>query len=98
MLINRFCDNNGTELLQPCFREINRKEYRNKILFDRSEFNKFVNYFHFKTPFFIPADKENESHLTELVLQKIRLLFEKEGGIEISKDDSIFICAEPIKV
>lgn len=98
MLINRFCDYNGNDVLSPFFRTINRKEFRSEILFDRRDFQKFVEYFCFKTPFFIPSGKCDERKLTGKILDKVKNLLELEGCFHITKDDTIFVCSKPLNL
>lgn len=95
MLINRFCDYNGNALLSPYFRIISRKEFRSEIVFDRSDFSEFVNYFRFKIPFFIPSGKVDEKNMTDKILNNVKNLLDLEGCFHITKDDTIFVCSKP---
>ena len=97
LLINRFCDYNGTGLLSPWFSNISRKEFRSEIVFAPSDFEKFAEYFRFKFPFFIPCGKEDENKLTRLILNRVSQLLEETGSFNITKDDTIFICSKPMK-
>ena len=97
LLINRFCDYNGTGLLSPWFSNIIRKEFRSEIVFAPSDFEKFAEYFRFKFPFFIPCGKEDENKLTRLILNRVSQLLEETGSFNITKDDTIFICSKPMK-
>ena len=97
MLINRFCDHNGTGLLAPWFSNISRKEFRSEIVFTPPDFDKFAEYFRFKFPFFIPCGKKDEKKLTDLILHKVNQLLEETGSFIITKDDTIFICSKPVK-
>ena len=96
-LINRFCDYNGTGLLNPWFGNIYRKEFRSEIIFKSADFEKFAEYFRFKFPFFIPSGKGKEKKLTGLVMKKVKLLLKETGSFLITKDDTIFICSKPLK-
>ena len=98
MLINRFCDYNGNDMLSPFFKLVSRKEFRSEILFDRSDFSKFVEYFRFKTPFFIPSGKDDKKKLTDKILNKVQNLIEQEGCFHITKDDTIFVCSKPLNI
>ena len=97
MLVNRFCNYNGNEVLKPFFRKVKRKEYKSDIIFDRSDFRKFVEYFHFKVPFFIPAEKCDGKKLTDKLLSTVKQLLDREGSFHITKDDTIFVCSKPLK-
>jgi len=97
LLINRFCDYNGTGLLSPWFSNIIRKEFRSEIVFSPSDFEKFAEYFRFKFPFFILCGKEDENKLTRLILNRVAQLLEETGSFNITKDDTIFICSKPMK-
>jgi len=98
MLINRFCDYNGNDVLSVFFRNVSRKEFRSEILFDRSDFSKFVEYFRFKTPFFIPSGKGDEKKLSRKILNKVKDLLDQEGCFHITKDDTIFVCSKPLNI
>jgi ubiquinone/menaquinone biosynthesis C-methylase UbiE len=98
MLINRFCDYNGNDMLSAFFRNVNRKEFRSEILFDRSNFSKFVEYFRFKTPFFIPSGKDDEKKLSNKILNKVKSLLDLEGSFHITKDDTIYVCSKPLNL
>jgi len=98
MLINRFCDYNGNDMLSPFFRMVSRKEFRSEILFDRSDFGKFVEYFRFKIPFFIPSGKGDEKKLTDKILNAVKNLLDLEGCFHITKDDTIFVCSKPLNI
>ena len=69
-LINRFCDANGNDMLSPFFMNIHRKEIHCEMLFDRSDYPKFVEYFSFKMPFFIPSGKDEGKILTEKIFDE----------------------------
>ena len=97
-LINRFCDYNGNDVLSPYFGNVSRKEFRSDMLFDRSDFNKFVEYFNFKIPFFIPSGKGEEKKLTAKILNKVKELLDLEGSFHITKDDTIFVCSKPLNI
>lgn len=94
-LINRFCDFNGTDILSPYFHEVKRKEYRSKIVFGKSEFDKFEEYFRFKYPFFIPETGKDADMLTGKILDGVRKHMDKSGDFRITKDDTIFVCSKP---
>lgn len=98
MLINRFCDYNGNDILSTFFRNVSRKEFRSEILFDRSDFSKFVEYFRFKTPFFIPSGKVDEKKLSSKILIKVKSLLDLEGSFHITKDDTIYVCSKPLNM
>jgi len=98
MLINRFCDYNGNDMLSTFFRNVNRKEFRSEILFERSDFSKFVEYFRFKTPFFIPSGKDDKKNLTYKILNKVKNMIDLEGSFHITKDDTIYVCSKPLNL
>lgn len=98
MLINRFCDYNGNDMLSACFRNVNRKEFRSEILFDRSDFSKFVEYFRFKTPFFIPSGKDDSKKLSDKIFNKVKSLLDLEGSFHITKDDTLYVCSKPLNI
>lgn len=97
MLINRFCDYNGNDLLSECFEKISRKGYRSELIFNRSDFNKFADYFRFKIPFFIPPDKGGEQNLTLKIFNRVEDHLNRQGSFLITKDDTIFVCSKPLR-
>jgi len=98
ILINRFCDYNGNDLLSAFFRNVSRKEFRSEILFNRSDYRKFSEYFRFKTPFFIPSGKGDKKKLTDKILNTVKSRIDIEGCFHITKDDTIFVCSKPLNL
>ncbi|MFO7614050.1 MAG: NUDIX domain-containing protein [Bacteroidales bacterium] len=97
ILINRFCDTNGEALLSPFFGSISRKDFPNKLLFDRSTLPEFEAFIRFKIPLFLPSGKGDGEKLTGSILRSVKDLILRDGSFRISKNDTIFVCSKPLK-
>ncbi len=95
-LIDNFNNSNGYRLLSPWFGRVEEKEYHNLLRFKISDFDDLEKYFKFKQAYYIPDYLDNK----DIVLNKviIRLLEHLQSGssFNITKDDTIFICKEPL--
>jgi len=95
-LIDSFSGENGESLLQPFFSRIITKDFPNKLRFELANFPGFDAYIRFKHPFFIPDLAPPKKDFLDMLLQRFQKICHDDGFIEISKDDVIFICTEPI--
>lgn len=94
-LISRFSDQNGPELLEPYFTEINTLKYKGRLKFMRNDHEALVSYFDFKHHFFIPEMIDPDDELHREVVKSIRHDLQANEGMEFTKNDVIFICTKP---
>ena len=96
IILRQFSSENGATLLYPHFRRIQQIDFNNSILFQGQETESFLEYYQFKSPFFLTGTntrKNNISDQLRLELQKMTL---KSKNIQMCKNDRIFLCSEPI--
>ena len=98
-IISSFSSYNGYEILKPWFRDIQRKKYENTLVFKPGDIYSLIEYFRFKWPFFLSAipveDVARAFDLFEIHLQKYFNM--SRNGFAVTKDDTVFVCSEPIE-
>lgn len=97
-LINRFSDINGAEMLQANFNGVMSKDYKAKLSFGVDDHKDLVEYFNFKHSFFIPEIIDPDDELHHKVSSGIQEDLIKRKGLEITKNDVIFVCTGPALV
>ncbi len=94
-IIRNFSAENGTAILEKWFGQVKTIDYPNALVYNIDEMTEIIDYFHFKSPFFLAGTKIDEQkiavHLPDLLRQKAQT----GNGVVISKNDRIFICSEP---
>ena len=95
-LINNFNNNNGYRLLSPCFGRVAEKEYPNSLRFKTNDFEDLEKYFRFKQPYFIPDYLDNKSMVFNKIINNLREHLQLGSPFSITKDDTIFVCREPL--
>jgi len=95
-LIDNFNNSNGYRLLSPWFGQVKEKEYRNSLHFEISDFEDLEKYFRFKQPHFIPDNIDNKNIIFNKMIYRLRKYLQSGNHFNITKDDSIFICKEPL--
>jgi ubiquinone/menaquinone biosynthesis C-methylase UbiE len=96
-IVRRFSSQNGYALLSSSFRTIIQTDYRNSLLFKEADLPDLVEYFRFKSPFFLSSGISLKSDLVcDLLKHHLEGILRDSGHFRISKDDTIFICTEPI--
>lgn len=94
-LIDRFSDKNGMEMLQAHFDDVVSLEFKSKLLFGKDDHKDLIDYFNFKHSFFIPEIIDPDDELHHKVAASIRDDLKARKGLEITKNDAIFICTGP---
>ena len=98
IILRQFSSENGATLLYPHFRRIQQIDFNNSILFQEQETESFLEYYQFKSPFFLTGTNTRKNNILDqlrLELQKITL---KSKNIQMCKNDRIFLCSEPIAI
>lgn len=97
-VISSFSSDNGYEILKPWFDDIRKKKYENTLVFKPGDIYSLIEYFRFKWPFFLSTvpvqDVARAFDLFEVHFQKYFNL--STDGFIITKDDTVFICSNPI--
>ena len=95
-LISGFNSSNGHQLLSPWFGKVKEKEYHNSICFEISDFEDLEKYFRFKQPHFIPDYLDSKNIIYNKMMYRLRKYLQSGNHFNITKDDTIFICKEPL--
>jgi ubiquinone/menaquinone biosynthesis C-methylase UbiE len=95
VIINQFSAENGRELLEKYFGRINSIDFKNRLIFQQPEINFFIEYFHFKSPFFLTGTKTAGNLVIDQLISELQNIAAAEKVINMCKDDRIFICSEP---
>lgn len=96
-LIRNFSGENGKELLSTCFSRVEKYNYKSRLLFKPNDYNSLMKYFRFKESFFLPENNYNKQHITQVIAARVKEELDSVGEFSISKDDCLFICAQPLK-
>ena len=97
-LMNNFNNSNGYGLLSPWFGKVEEKEYPNSLRFKTNNFEDLKKYFKFKQPHFIPDYLDNKNMIFNKMISSLREHLQSGTPFSITKDDTIFICKEPLSV
>ena len=95
-LMNNFTNSNGDGLLSPWFGQVEEKEYPNSLRFTTNDFEDLEKYFRFKQSHFIPDYLDNKSLIFKKIISNLREHLQSGTPFSITKDDTIFICKEPL--
>ena len=95
-LIDNFSNSNGYRLLSPWFGRVEEKEYHNSLRFDSNDFEDLEKYFRFKQPYYIPDYLDNKDMVLNKIISSLREHLRSVSPFNITKDDTIFICKEPL--
>jgi hypothetical protein len=96
-IVGRFCAENGKQLLHTWFRQIQITDYRNSLIFKPEDIRHIVEYFHFKSPFYLTGTGYDTEEVTLCIAAELERSSLSRQGLAISKDDRIFVCSEPLK-
>ena len=94
-IIREFSAENGAAILAQWFGQVKTIDYPNALVYHMDDLQEIIDYFHFKSPFFLAGTKIDGKdiavHLPDLLKQKSR----SQNGVVISKNDRIFVCSTP---
>jgi ubiquinone/menaquinone biosynthesis C-methylase UbiE len=96
-LIHNFTAENGGSKLGQFFGKVEKKEYRNQLIFKEDSVSAFLDYFSYKRSFFMPEKLSGDNTLYEKIERSLVEQFCNKEGCRITKNDAVFICSEPIK-
>lgn len=96
-LVNNFSGDNGYRQLSEHFGSIEKKDFINELIFSAQATENFLQYFRHKKSFLVPDFLINDYKIIQKVEEELINHIIKTGEIRITKDDTIFICTNPIK-
>lgn len=93
MIIRQFSAENGEAMLAPYFNQIRKLEFQNSLIFQPWEVYFFIDYYQFKSPFFLIGTGAHKNKIVEKLLHKLQDIGADNKVITMCKDDAIFICS-----
>jgi ubiquinone/menaquinone biosynthesis C-methylase UbiE len=96
LILRQFSTGNGEKLLGPYFGEIRKIDFKNSLIFQPWEIDFFMDYYQFKSPFFLTGTGADKNNIIEKLLHKLQDIGAENKMITMCKDDTIFICSQPI--
>lgn len=95
--VSSFSSENGHEILSPWFQDIQVTDYLNKLVFKPGDIYSLMEYFRFKCPFLLSRVKDKVETIFDLLEVHLQKSFtESRSNFTISKDDTIFVCSNPL--
>ncbi|MBN2467368.1 MAG: class I SAM-dependent methyltransferase [Deltaproteobacteria bacterium] len=97
VFIKGFSSQSGYRLLAPWFRKITVREFINTLVFEPGDMYCLMEYFRFKWPFFLSAASHEMEPVFDLIEANLQKSYSNRlKSFTISKDDTIFVCAQPL--
>ncbi len=96
IILRQFSSENGATLLCPHFRRIQQIDFTNSLIFRTGETESFLEYYQFKRPFFLTGTSTIKNEILNQLRFELQKIATTSQIIEMCKDDSIFICCEPL--
>jgi SAM-dependent methyltransferase len=93
-VLHRFSAETGAGLLTPWFGSVETREYPNDLVFERADFEALLAYVRFKLPLIVRGFPLGMD-VPRPIAGRAAVHLEREGRIEIAKDDRVFVCREP---
>ena len=95
VIIRQFSAENGETLLCPFFGHIRKFDFKNSLVFQHWDIYFFIDYYQFKSPFFLAGTGAHKKNIVDMLLHKLQDIGAESKGITMCKDDAIFICSQP---
>jgi len=95
MIIRQFSAENGKKLLHPFFGRIRKFDFKNALVFQPWDIFFFIDYYQFKSPFFLAGTGIRKKNIVGKLLNKLQDIGAECKVITMCKDDAIFICSQP---
>ncbi len=96
VIIQQFSADNGEKLLHPFFGRIRKFNFKNSLVFQPWDSYFFVDYYQFKSPFFLVGTSADKKNIVDKLLHKLQDIGAVSKGITMCKDDAIFIGSQPL--
>lgn len=94
-LLSGFSNINGKAELQKYFAAVEATDYIASLKFGKHDHEDLVSYFNFKHSFFIPEIIDPDDKLHNIVTNRMKKDLIVRNGMEIDKNDIIFVCTQP---
>lgn len=94
-LIRNFTDENGIGLLSKSFEDIEEKDYKSSLVFEKGDEQNLTKYLRFKQPFYIPDAAKKLPEIYENIISELSNKLTEGNTFRITKDDTIYICKNP---
>lgn len=95
VIIQQFSAENGEKLLSPLFGQVRKFYFKNALVFQPWDIYFFIDYYQFKSPFFLIGTGADKKNIVEKLLHKLQDIGAVSKVITMCKDDAIFICSQP---
>jgi ubiquinone/menaquinone biosynthesis C-methylase UbiE len=95
VIIRQFSAENGRKLLNPFFGDIRKFDFKNSLIFQPWDIFFFIDYYQFKSPFFLAGTGIQKISIVNKLLNKLQDIGAECKVITMCKDDTIFICSNP---
>jgi ubiquinone/menaquinone biosynthesis C-methylase UbiE len=96
VILRQFSAENGHERLTPFFADIRKLNFKNSLILQPGDIGFIMDYYQFKSPFFLTGTSVHEKDIVNKLLNKLRDIGAESSGITMCKDDAIFICFQPL--
>jgi ubiquinone/menaquinone biosynthesis C-methylase UbiE len=96
IILKQFSAENGEKLLSPLFGLIRKFDFKNSLVFQPWEIYFFIDYYQFKSPFFLAGTEAHKKNIIDKLLHKLQDIGAESKVITMCKDDAIFICSNPL--
>ena len=90
LITRRFSSENGEACLEPFFNNIRKVDFHNTLVFQPWDIYFFVDYFQFKSPFFLSGTEALRDNIINLLLHRLQDMGARQR-ISMCKDDAFFI-------
>jgi SAM-dependent methyltransferase len=94
LILRRFSAGNGLDLLRPHFSHIRKIDFKNALIFQPWEIYFFIDYYQFKSPFFLTGTGADKKNIVTKLMYKLQDIGAESKIISMCKDDAIFICSK----
>jgi ubiquinone/menaquinone biosynthesis C-methylase UbiE len=95
VIIRQFSAENGKKLLGPFFGCIRKFDFKNSLVFQPWDIFFFIDYYQFKSPFFLAGTGIQKKSIVHKLLNKLQDIGAECNVIAMCKDDAVFICSQP---
>jgi SAM-dependent methyltransferase len=95
-IVSRFSAENGHDMLSPWFGRVEIIDYVNTLVFRPDEIANLVEYFRFKSPFFLSGTGYETENIASMLGRHLEISSRERHGFTLSKNDRIFICSLPL--
>lgn len=95
VIVQQFSAENGETLLRPYFGQVRKLNFKNSLVFQPWDIYFFIDYYQFKSPFFLVGTDAENNNIVNKLLHKLQDIGAQNKVITMCKDDAIFICSHP---